>query len=116
MLGGIGDELVAHENGRFGLQLLCLTLEACRELDAARLAERILDDGGNVVETLNEPLLLDDVGQSWRAVDRDNALPSAGERAYVRQVRGIDSPVHTMPLIEVEDLSRQLISDRSHAG
>ena len=48
-----------------------LALHAAGDLDAPRLAERILHDAGDVVEALDVALLLDDVGEDLLAVDRD---------------------------------------------
>ena len=56
------------------------------------LAERILQDAGDVVEALDLALLLIDVGDDRLAVDVIDLWPDAGERADVREVRRCPRP------------------------
>ncbi len=88
-------------------------LEAGAGFDTPGLTERILHHAGDIVVALNIALLLHHVGQDGLAIDQDVRLCSGGECADIRQMCRIDAPVQPVPLVEVEDLPRQLIADRT---
>src|SRR5205085_1143156 len=114
-LDGAVDDLVADEVDLFQLRLERLVLDAAGELDAPRLAERILGDGRGVVVAADLALLGHDVGEHLLSVDGMDFLAYAGERTDVREVDEVRAAVHAVGLVEVEDLAGDLVSERADA-